>query len=214
MTQMPEAAQLTGDTRTQVSELISNFNALITTTVDWPAAYAKVEANLNSLIGPKGSPDEPPARATGTEGAVGTSGSTSVHPDIRAKLVEFRNHLEKFEQAAGGRPSSPESSVAAPATPDMTAPTPAQPPAQPGSGNPQSSSINRDEALQHIQAIESLLSGQAAAPGTPGAAGTTGSATAGTTGTGATGSPIALDGVKVQQLRSHLAELKRIIGQR
>jgi hypothetical protein len=42
MTQMPEASQLTGEARTQVSELISNFNNLITTTTDWSSAYAKV----------------------------------------------------------------------------------------------------------------------------------------------------------------------------
>src|SRR5262249_49569292 len=32
---MPEAAKLQGDSRTQVSQLISNFNELITTKTDW-----------------------------------------------------------------------------------------------------------------------------------------------------------------------------------
>ena len=41
LTSMPEAAKLQGDARTQVSELISNFNELITTQADWRAAYAR-----------------------------------------------------------------------------------------------------------------------------------------------------------------------------
>src|SRR5262249_61446825 len=46
MTSMPEAAKLQGEARTQISQLISNFNALITTQSEWRAAYAKVDANL------------------------------------------------------------------------------------------------------------------------------------------------------------------------
>src|SRR5688572_24250021 len=51
MTQLPAASQLTGDARTQVSQLITNFNELITTKTDWRASFAKVETNLNALIG-------------------------------------------------------------------------------------------------------------------------------------------------------------------
>src|SRR6185295_13820121 len=39
---LPEAAKLQGETRTQVSQLISSFNELITTQNDWKAAYQKV----------------------------------------------------------------------------------------------------------------------------------------------------------------------------
>src|SRR5215813_8270423 len=35
LTSMPEAGKLQGEARTKVSELISNFNALITTQSDW-----------------------------------------------------------------------------------------------------------------------------------------------------------------------------------
>ncbi|HXG72981.1 MAG TPA: hypothetical protein VNJ04_20500, partial [Gemmatimonadaceae bacterium] len=62
LTQLPAAAQLTGDARTQVSQLISNFNELITTQTDWRAAYAKVAANLTALLGPEGT-TEPPSTA-------------------------------------------------------------------------------------------------------------------------------------------------------
>lgn len=218
MTQMPEASQLTGETRTQVSELISNFNNLISTTTDWSSAYAKVEASLNALIGPPGSADEPPR--AGTEGAVGTSGAGGITPGIRAKLAEFRTHMEQFEQAAGcaGPASEPASGGSAAATtPPSAAASPSSAGAgaaaypqgsQPGAPPAQSSTISRDEALQHIQAIENLLDGQPAASGTPGAAGTAGTTTPGAE------PPLMLDAAKVQQLRSHLAELKRILGDR
>ena len=101
LTSMPEAAKLQGDARTQVSTLISNFNELITTQSDWRAAYAKVDANLSTLLGPD-SPDAAPP-ASGVSGAVGTSGaSPALDPAVRAKLVEFRTRLKGFERAAGG----------------------------------------------------------------------------------------------------------------
>jgi hypothetical protein len=130
MTQLPAAQALTGEPRAQVSQLITNFNELITTSSDWKAAYAKVDANVSALLGSQG-PDEspapspapstappspasppssttPPATTTpptaGAAGAVGTSGTTtgSLDPAIKAKLGEFRAHLKEFEKAAGG----------------------------------------------------------------------------------------------------------------
>ena len=105
MTQLPAASQLTGDARTHVSQLITNFNELITTKADWRTSFAKVETNLNALIG-SATTDEAAARTTGTEGAVGTSGTVSVDPALKAKLVEVRSHLDKFEKAAGAGDSS------------------------------------------------------------------------------------------------------------
>ena len=119
ITSMPEAAKLQGDARTQVSQLIANFNDLITTQANWRASYDKVDANLTSLIG---SDAAAPNAASGTAGAVGTSGTAgtagtagtsgttnpaaaataTVDPAIKAKLAEFRTHLKAFEQAAGG----------------------------------------------------------------------------------------------------------------
>ena len=120
MTQLPAAQALTGEPRAQVSQLISNFNELITTSSEWKASYAKVEANLNALLGSQGpdesaaaapapatappSPTAPPSTTPSTAGAVGTSGTTtgSLDPGIKAKLGEFRTHLKEFEKAAGG----------------------------------------------------------------------------------------------------------------
>ena len=115
MTQLPAAQQLSGENRAQVTQLIANFNELITTNTEWKASYAKVEANLNALIGNADASDEPKAApsATGTAGAagagaaagaVGTSGTAaaSIDPQVKAKLAEFRAHLKEFEKAAGG----------------------------------------------------------------------------------------------------------------
>ncbi len=118
LTQLPAAAQLTGEARTQVQQLISNFNELITKDTEWRASYAKVESNLAVLLGA-----EAPAAASGTPGAVGTSGSASagiakaLDPAIRAKLTELRTHLDRFEAVVDAPPSP------AAATPDAAAAT-------------------------------------------------------------------------------------------
>jgi hypothetical protein len=127
LTSMPEGARLQGDARTQVSQLISNFNELITTQSDWRSAYAKLDANLAALLGPE-APDQTPPPA-GVTGAVGTSGATQLDPAVRAKLVEFRTHLKEFERAAGSSasgamaPSVATGATAAPANPAPAAAT-------------------------------------------------------------------------------------------
>src|SRR4029079_844541 len=87
LTSLPEAGKLQGEARNQVSQLISNFNALITTQSEWRSAYTKVDENLTALLGPATPPDQP----------VGTSGSGSLDPPIRAKLVEVRPQLTGFQ---------------------------------------------------------------------------------------------------------------------
>jgi hypothetical protein len=111
LTQLPAAAQLSGEARTQVSQLISNFNELIGNPPDWHVSYQKVAANLNALLGPDNTDAEAtagaPTTATGATaapaGAVGTSGTATVEldPSIRAKLVELRRSLSEFEKTAG-----------------------------------------------------------------------------------------------------------------
>jgi hypothetical protein len=147
LTQLPAAAQLAGEARVQVTQVIANFNELITTTHDWPVSYAKVEANLNALLGPENTDAEPTgAIATGTTGAtatgvVGTSGTTpaaTLDPTIRAKLIELRTHLKAYGKAAGGVPKAAAAMVppatAPPPSPEVTpttapTPTPAATPA-------------------------------------------------------------------------------------
>ena len=114
---MPEAAKLQGETRTQVSQLISSFNELITTQNDWKAAYQKVENNLNTLLAPadwRGSSDagahgRPADEHDGNAEQSACGGCRNVRysnagldPAIRTKLEEFRTHLKEFEKSAGG----------------------------------------------------------------------------------------------------------------
>ena len=235
MTQLPAAAQLTGEARTQVTQLITNFNELITTNAEWRASYGKVEANLTALLGAEMA-DESANRAasSGTAGAVGTSGTAgALDPAIRAKLVEFRNHLDKFEQAAGGENKASDPSAAAAGTASAAAGTTTSsggstmsstgstaagtmPPQQSTSAQAsqppaQGDQVDREGLLRHVQAIETLLqASDASASGTAGAAGTSG--TSGATGT--TQGGVTLTPAQVDQLKNHLNELKRLINQR
>jgi hypothetical protein len=231
---MPEASKLQGDQRTQVSQLISNFNELITTQTNWKDSYTKVENSLNALIGPDTGASTDPAAAGSMAGTAGTSGSGSatatgtagsagnpaadaatpgqIDPAIRAKLLEFRTHLKAFEQAADAATPSAES-TAAPA-----ASAPATPPATP------ETSATQPE------------------PSTPQAAAPTSAATAGAVGTSGTTAPSAtdarssdaqvqanreldaiqailaqakngrLDQAQVDELKTHLAQLRQVIG--
>jgi hypothetical protein len=232
MTQLPAASQLTGDARTQVSQLITNFNELITTKADWRTSFSKVETNLNALIG-SATTDEAAARTSGTEGAVGTSGTVSgLDPALKAKLVDFRNHLDKFEKAAGGKANTPPDATdpaAAAATSSSgtgaaastsgtatmagssgAATAATAPPQQPAAAAPSQS--DKDELLRHVSAIETILSGQTSASAGTSTSGTVG--TSGTTGASATQSPVTLTAAQVEQLKTHLSELKRLLNQR
>ena len=229
MTQLPAASQLQGEPRAQVAELITNFNELITTQASWKEAYEKVEANLATLLNsaptaPAGDPAKP----------VGTSGPGGLDPAIRAKLMEFRSHLDKFEEAAApsAAPSSATTSSTTtttttttqtepPATqpPTTTQPPPTTPPAPTNPAKPDEpaamSDDQKEEIVNHIDAIEAILSAQATAQAAQttatGPVGTSGTAS-GSTRTTITGTDVRLTPAQVEQLRNHLAELRRIVA--
>jgi hypothetical protein len=100
LTKLPAVQQLTGEPRTQVSQLITSFNALITATTDWRGAYAKVDAHLTALIGPAAAEPQAEAPAAGT--AAGAA--EGLDPVLKGKLGEFRTHLKEFEKAASASP--------------------------------------------------------------------------------------------------------------
>lgn len=210
ITQLPAAAQLTGETRTQVSQLISNFNELITAQSEWRATYAKVTANLTALLGPEvGTPD--PSGAPGT--AVGTSGSpaASLDPEIRSRLTELRRQLSEFEKAAGGgAPAQSPATAANPAPTDPSAP-PAAPPSTPPAaappstvqptaptdtapqgttGAPAAPATGNAEIVRHIAAIEAMLKSEDDSGG------------------------VTLTKLQLEQLRAHLAGLRQAIEKR
>lgn len=146
LTAMPEAARLEGDARTQVSQVITGFNDLITTQTEWRSAYAKLDANLVALLGPE-SP-EPASVASGVTGAVGTSGAGpgQLDPAVRGKLAEFRTHLKEFERAAGG--VTPPPAAAAPASEATMVPAAqAKVPEQ----------VQSAEAGKHLDAISAMI---------------------------------------------------------
>ncbi len=106
LSRLPAAGQLTGNARTQVSQLIRNFNELIAADAEWRQSYTKVESDLNALLGGESSVGPSPAEA-GTAGAVATAGVVEVDPGIKAKLIEFRARLNAFEEAARGTVARP-----------------------------------------------------------------------------------------------------------
>jgi hypothetical protein len=200
LTSLPEAAKLEGEARTQVSQLISNFNELITTQADWRAAYAKVDANLMALLGPATSDPAPAPAATGVSGAVGTSGASAVQidPAVRGKLVEFRTHLKGFERAAGGVAGATAPSVTPDATANPANPNPANPPAAMITSSPATSMAPADqakaaapeghsEADKHLDAISAILN-------------------ASKTG--------ALTKAQTTELKKHVAELRQVLQQK
>ena len=207
LTQLPGAAQVQGDARTQLSQLITNFNELITTTENWRSSYDKVKANVVALLGPE-APESSQPPATGAPVAVGTSGTAAatLDPAVRAKLVEFRNHLMQFEKAAGADTTAASATSAAPPAAAAAVVTTTAPPSSPATAQsaapPQRSEVmGHNSALVHIDAIEAILKPRATASAqTP--AGTPGT-------TAATG--LTLDPAQVEQLRTHLAELRKAI---
>jgi hypothetical protein len=115
VTQLPAAAQLQGEARTQVAQLITHFNALITAQSDWKEKYTAVEQSLNPLIGENagaavagttGTTTPNPAPPAGTSGttSAATGASVQLDPAIKTKLEEFRKHLTAFHAAAAGVP--------------------------------------------------------------------------------------------------------------
>jgi hypothetical protein len=70
LTQLSGAAQVQGDARTQLSQLITNFNELITTNENWRSSYDKVKANVVALLGPE-TPEASQPPATGAPVVVG-----------------------------------------------------------------------------------------------------------------------------------------------
>jgi hypothetical protein len=110
VTQLPAATQLQGEARTQVAQLITNFNALITAQSDWKEKYSAVEQNLNKLLGSSAGAavagttgSTSPSATAGTSGTASTGAVSTINPAIKARLEEFRKHLTAFNAAVSGQ---------------------------------------------------------------------------------------------------------------
>jgi hypothetical protein len=219
VTELPEATQLVGDTRTEVSHLINNFNALITRQDNWRESYDRVEQNLNVLIGPAGNEDTVGVRRPGDNGPVGTSGiSRTLDPIIRDQLIEFRRHLERFEKTAtGGTDEPPRASDTPPVEPEAPPPTP---PEAENEQRPNGRDVPVDPQalLQHVEALEVILgahvAAQAAAQKAAGGEVVTNTTPSGSTRTTITPSDVTLNQLQLKQLNFHLRELRRLIEKR
>ena len=161
LTQLPAAAQLSGEARAQVSQLIANFNELTAAQNEWRASYSKVDANLVALLGPDSTDAERTGGVstgttgtTGAPGAVGTSGNAgvSLDPAIRGKLVELRQKLNEFEKAAGGNVTA-SASTTSPATDPMAGTTGSMQSATPPTATQANETMGHQEAMRHIAAI-------------------------------------------------------------
>lgn len=216
MTQLPAAGQLAGNPRQLVQQLITDFNAMLTISAGWHDSYEKVDATLIALL-------EAPEPATGTAGAIGTSGSSraasAIDPAIRAKLEEFRAHLAQFEDVA--------SANAAP-NPPPTAP-PAEPPAPPTTGDrpdapptptadaredQEVSGVARD-VLLHVEAVEVLLgaqdAAQKAATAAAGGAVVSTPTASGSTRTTITGPNVTLTEEQLLRIKAHLNDIRLLL---
>jgi hypothetical protein len=218
VTQLPAAAQLSGEARTQVQQLISNFNELITTGADWRASYAKVESTLTTLLGPAA-----PAPASGTTGAVGTSGTgVTLDPAIRDMLVEFRTNLKQFERVASGGGTPPPTPEPAAAPSPNPAGAPAAPPADERPDSPPAANENGQGTsgapggvLLHVEAIEVILGAQSAAQksatAAAGGAVVSSETPSGSTRTTITGPNVTLTPEQLDQIATHLKEIRRLL---
>jgi hypothetical protein len=223
ITELPAAVQLSGEPRVRVQQLITNFNELITKTTDWRESYDKVEASLALLL----AEGEPTA---GTPGAVGTAGTTtSLDPTIRAKLVEFGTHLEQFKSVASGEAttepaSEPQSANEPPvttepeATPETATPDEERPenqPVDPGvAAAAEIAGVSRDIAL-HVEAIEAILGAQGAAQQEAVAAAggqvVTSPTPSGSTQTTITSPNVTLTPSQLDEIKTHLTEIRRLV---
>jgi hypothetical protein len=125
LTQMPQASAITGEARTHISQLISRFNELIAATDQWREPFDGVKATLDNLLGPRDERTPIPEPAPGEP--VGTTGTVTLEPEVRAKLVEFRTHLRAFEESAGA--SAVPADRAEPVDPPADRAEPVDPPA-------------------------------------------------------------------------------------
>jgi hypothetical protein len=185
LTAMPEAAKLQGAARTQVSQLISDFNAMITAQSDWRASYAKVDADLTAVLGPEAKSGDQPVGTSGTTPPA-ASDAVQIDPALRAKLGEFRTHLKEFEKAAGGSaapsastavtpttgsdpaasvpPSAPTPTTSSPATPGEPKPNPANPSSSVGTSGVSASSPTGSMDPSDRARAESAVSAASPAP--------------------------------------------------
>jgi hypothetical protein len=74
LTKLPAAAQLQGEQRQQIAQLISDFNSFATATTDWRPKYDTIDRELDQILGLGGSTGMS-GTASGSTSGTGASGS-------------------------------------------------------------------------------------------------------------------------------------------
>jgi hypothetical protein len=212
LTQLPAAGQLAGNPRRLVQQLITDFNAMLMINAGWHASYERIDAMLDELLAPPA-----PEAAAGTTGAVGTSGpsqtANAIDPAIRAKLQEFRAHLDQFEDMASRSAASPPPPALTPPPAEPAAPTS---PAPTGDARDDQdvSGVARD-VLLHVEALEVILgaqdAAQKAATAAAGGSVVTTETASGSTKTTITGPDVTLNNEQLAQIRAHLKDIRRLL---
>ncbi len=145
ITKLPAATHIQGEARNDLNQLISNFNALITSTgPEWRQAYDKVQGTLASLLGPDPAAQAAASGSTMGGSPVGTTGGAppvQLDPTVVAKLNDLRQHIDEFGDTVGVKPG--QSAVA-------------QQGAQPGAAGTSGSAPN-EQALRNIDDINSIV---------------------------------------------------------
>ena len=198
---------MSGEARTQVAQLISGFNELISTQTQWRDSYAKVNAHLTALLGPDPVASDP-TNASGTAarrhiGCVrGNDRSGSPRETRRAAYApdgvrEAAAAVQRAHAAGTTDPASSTGAASSAANPPATAapeqkPTPTQPPtAQPtqttGTSGAATTTQGTSDVMKHVAAIEALLKMQDDSGG------------------------LTLTKAQVEQLRTHWAALRTAI---
>ena len=208
VTKMPEASQLQGQARTEVAQLINNFNTLLGAEANWYESYQAVMRNVYNIVGPA-TPDEMTGGGSTTTGTTGTTGSgttgsaagaaagsAEIPSAIRNKLTQFRQQLMEFGRAAGApdvtggvssataaESGSMSGSTSGTTTGSTSGTTGTTSGTTSGTSSATGSQTQGESIEQHIDAINDILQ-QAQSGAASGTTGTTGS----TSGTGTTGS--------------------------
>jgi hypothetical protein len=189
---LPDTSKLSADARSAINQVITNFNSLVTAESNWYERYRDVQRSLAPMIGPdpaEGAAGATGTSGTGTTGAAGTTGtsgtaagattatgaaggaSVDVPAPVKDKLVQFRQHMSEFAQAAGAPP---------PGSPAATA---AEAAARAKSGASPNGAEMQTEIDAIVDLIQQALGSQASSSGSS----STGTSGTGTSGTGTSG---------------------------
>jgi hypothetical protein len=205
LAKLPEATKLQGDARTQVNELITNFNTLITSKgPSWREPYDRLQANLSALLGAATSSGPADQGAVGTTGQTGAQAAgeaaSGIDPAITSRLVRLRQELTEFGKLMSGEPTAGTSGTTASETTGTSGTT---------------AGASDQEIQAHLDAMESII--QQALSNSPSTSSSSTAATgtsSDTSSSSALAGPVTMDRAQLESLRQHAEQLRQALRQR